>query len=103
MKRLNRHIRALNGALQERPEVFHRVGMHLSIDVLLCVIDHVVSVRVVRAESLIREQFVRVDRRASFDMLTNGRLQMPLLATVESDKTNTAHALFWMALKQSHY
>ena len=39
MKRFDRDIGALDGALQQRPKVFHTVGVNLPIDITLGVVD----------------------------------------------------------------
>lgn len=44
VERLHRHIRALDGALQQRPQVFASVGVHVPVDVRHGVVDDVVRV-----------------------------------------------------------
>jgi hypothetical protein len=67
MERFDGYIGALEGALQETPEVLKAIGMDLAINVCLGVIDDVVNV--VTAESLIGEMRVGVQGRASLNVL----------------------------------
>src|SRR5665213_730210 len=68
VERLNRNIRALQSALQERPEVFHPVRVNLTIHVSLCMIDDLMSVFI---KTVIRFQFVAVDGRSRFNVLAD--------------------------------
>jgi len=78
MKRFDRHIRARDAALEERPEILKAVGVYAAIHVLHGMIDNLV--RVVGSESFIGKQSIGVESRASFDMLADFALQCSLLA-----------------------
>lgn len=60
MKRFDTHICALDGALQERPEVLNAIRVDRAVNVLLSVIHNLV--RVLR-QSIVRRQGIRVQPR----------------------------------------
>ena len=62
MKRYDRNVGALNGALRQRPEVFATVGMHVPGHVALGIIDDVV--RVVSVKASVGQVGVSVESRA---------------------------------------
>lgn len=94
MKRFHRYIRALDGPLQQRPEVLAAVRVNVAVNVLLGVVDDVVNV--VRREALIREVIVRVDGRTSFDVLTDKRLKVMLLAALRNCGAELSHTVLAM-------
>ena len=78
MKRFDRHIRARDAALEQRPEVLKAVRVYAAIYVLNGMIHNLV--RVIGSESLIGKQGIGVESRASFDMLADFALQCGLFA-----------------------
>jgi hypothetical protein len=69
MKRLNTHIRTFDRPLQERPEVFHSVGVNIAVNIAFRVIDYLVRVLVI--QTIVREQFIGHHFGALADVLTN--------------------------------
>lgn len=61
-------IRALQAPLEQAPEVLHSIGMDLPVHVALSVINDRMSVF---SQTLVRLQFVTIDRRSGFHMLTD--------------------------------
>jgi hypothetical protein len=78
MKRLYRNIRARDAALQETPKILQAVRVYAAIYVLHGVVNNFVDI--VSSESFVGQECVRVESRASFDMLADLRLQFMLLA-----------------------
>ena len=65
MERLHADIGAFQLALEQAPEVFHSVGMNLSINVLFCVVDNLVLESLL-LESHVGHERIGVDRAACF-------------------------------------
>src|ERR1035437_2423995 len=78
MERLDANVSAINAALQQAPEVFKAVGVDAPVHVLHGMIDNLV--RVFTLKSFIGEQGISVESRASFDVLSDFRLQFFFLA-----------------------
>ena len=76
VKRLNRNVRALDRPLQQRPEVFHAVGMHVTVHVALSVVDYLVGILAVQA--IVREQFIGHYLGAFADTLANDLAEFAL-------------------------
>jgi hypothetical protein len=76
VKWLHADIGSVQAALQEAPEVLHRVRVNVPVRVLNGVVDD--GVLVVCAQSIVGFEFVAEDRSASFDVLTNLLLQSRL-------------------------
>src|SRR6266568_1235495 len=91
MKRLYAHVGSRNPSLQQRPEVLKAVGMYAAIHVLRSVVNNLVSV--IGCQSFIREQGVSIERRASFHVLANFRLQCILAAIRHDGSANLSPAL----------
>src|SRR5688572_28965864 len=100
MERFDAHVGALDGALQQRPEIFAAIGVDVPIDVSLGVVDDVMGV--VAVDTLIREVRVSVDGRAGFDALTDDWLQMPLLAARKDAQAHLADAVLTVTVEQTH-
>src|SRR5260370_25763249 len=79
VKRLNRNVRAFQPALEQAPEVFQSVGMDLAINVLLGVVNRLVS-EVLIVEPLIGQKRVCVDRALGLNVSANLGLQVMLAA-----------------------
>src|SRR5262249_43640387 len=73
VERFDRDISALEGTLQERPEVLAPVSVDLAVHVPFGVVDDVVNV--VGAQAVVREQFVGVDSRTTPDVFADVALQ----------------------------
>ena len=68
MKRFYRNIRAIDSALQQTPEVFDAVSVNDSVNVSLRMIDHLMSVFILKVP--VRAQRVRVNMRTRFNVLS---------------------------------
>ena len=77
---LDADVGSVQATLQETPEVFHSVGVNVSVHVFDRVIDD--SVPVVGLKPVIGFQFIGEDCRASFDVLTNLRLKFLLASAI---------------------
>src|SRR5438128_6142726 len=91
MKRLHAHVGSRNATLQQRPKILKAVGMYAAIHVLSRMVHNLV--RVVGCQSLIREQSVSVESRASLHMLANLCLQRTLAAIWNDSSANLFSAL----------
>ena len=80
MERLDADVGSMQATLQEAPEVLHRVGVDVSIDVLDCVVNE--GVLIVGCKAVIGFQFIAEYRGASFDAFADQRLKVFLLASV---------------------
>lgn len=78
MERLDADVGSAKSALQQTPEIFHRVGVDISIRIFHSMVDD--SMFVVLAQSVVGLQFVSEDYRASFNMLANVLLEFGLTA-----------------------
>jgi len=91
MERLDADVSPVQSALQETPEVLHRVRVNVAVHVLYGVVDDCVLVFVL--QTVIRFQFVTEDSGASFDALPDGRLQFFLRAAPDVADDNLPAAL----------
>src|SRR5712692_977992 len=82
MIRFHTHIRAMQPALYETPEVFQRVRVYAAMHVLNRMIYN--SVLIVLVKPDVRFKRIRVDGSASLDLFTNERLHI-VLATPRDD------------------
>src|SRR4051794_14963225 len=73
MERLDAHVRPVQAALQERPEVLDAVRVNLPLDVADHVVDDLVVVRPIETD--VRTERVRVDRRSALDVRFDPTLQ----------------------------
>src|ERR1039457_2891345 len=91
MERLNGNLGSLQGPLQERPIVLHRVGM----DVPVHVFDRVVDDFVLElfGQASVGGQFITEDCRPRFDMLFDALLKLSLAAVFNGHGANRATAL----------
>ena len=67
MEWLNAHIRALNGSLQETPEVLYAVRVYVAVNILLSVVNDLVGV--LRIKPVVGQQFVCHDFGAAPNVL----------------------------------
>jgi hypothetical protein len=77
MERFDAHISTVDTTLQQRPEVLKAVGVNASIDILDSVIHNRVSV--LSGQSLVGEQRIGIESRASLNMLLYFRLESGFL------------------------
>lgn len=61
MKRLDTHIRSLDGSLQERPEIFHAIRVNVAINVGFGVVNYLVGV--FRIKPIVRLQRIGINIR----------------------------------------
>src|SRR6266446_5681408 len=69
MKRLNVHIRSVQRAFEERPEVFQAIRMDMALRVANSVVDD--SAVIVTLKIVIRHKCVGTDRRTLLDMVAD--------------------------------
>jgi hypothetical protein len=69
VERFHADVGAVQLPLNKRPEVFHAIGMHVAIGLLNRMIND--RVLVVLVQSVVGQQFIGEDRRASFHVLAN--------------------------------
>src|SRR5947208_4071155 len=91
MERLDVYVGALQSALEQTPEVFEPVRVHLPINVPLGMVNRLVDE--VWPQSLIGHERIGVDRAFCFDMRANPRLQVVLATGGNDVGTNLATAL----------
>src|SRR5688572_10390173 len=101
MERFVAHIGALNGSLQERPEVLAAVGVDVAVNVGFSVVNDVVDVFTV--EPVVRQEHVGVDGRTSFDVSADVPLNMSALQTAEYFGANLTDAVLSVSVEQSHH
>jgi hypothetical protein len=91
---LDADVCAVQPALEQAPEVLHRIGVNVAVDVLNSVIDD--GVPIVIGQTIVRKQFVTEDRGASLNALADLALQFALLA-----RLNVLHYDFAAAFNHS--
>jgi hypothetical protein len=72
-------VGALEAALQQRPEILHRVRVNVAVDILHGMVDN--SVLEVRFQTIVGQEFITEDRRASLNTLANHALKFLLPAS----------------------
>ncbi len=82
MERLNRNISTFECALEQRPKVFNAVLMDLPVNILLSVIDYLVSVVIL--QSVVRAKRIAIDSRAFFNVLRHFAVQGFTCARLEA-------------------
>lgn len=91
MKGFNAHIRSIDSALQQAPEVFETVGMNPTIDVLDSMVHNLVSV--LPRQTLVGEKEVSVEGRTGLNMLLHFGLEGSFLPVRNNGCANLAAAL----------
>src|SRR5271155_3587712 len=99
MEWLDANVGSLQLALEQAPEVFHTVGVNLSINVLFGVVDNLVLESLL-LESHVGHERIGIDRAASFDVSANIGLQKMFLAIADDSSANLTTA-FKNALNSS--
>ena len=87
---LHADVRAVQAALQETPEVLHRVGMDVAVHILHSVIDD--GVLIIVFKSVVGLQFVGEYRSPGFDVLPDLFLQFRLAAVINDHRPHIAVA-----------
>lgn len=95
VKGFHANVGATNCALQERPEVFHAVGMDIRFGVAHEVID--LLMRKMRVEFVIRSERIRIDRAAGFNVFMDFGKQGFTLGVGNRSRNDAA-----FAFQQSH-
>src|SRR6266566_7734424 len=96
MERLNRNIRALQTALEQRPEIFHPVCVNKTFNISLRVIDNAANVGIVK--TVITTMRIGVDVGTFFDVASHSRIK-----NRSGSSRNNHRADAPVTLKQSHY
>src|SRR5882762_3585022 len=92
VERLDIDVCSLESTLEQAPEVFESVGMNLSVNVGLSMVDNLVLESLV-PQSLIGHQRIGVDRAASFNVSANLGLQVMFAASRNDVGANLAATL----------
>jgi hypothetical protein len=90
VERLDRNIRSLETALQQTPEILTSVRVNLPVHVSFGMVDYLMSKLI---EPVVGLERISVNRRASFDVLANHRVQFWLRASLDVLGANLAAAL----------
>jgi hypothetical protein len=100
MKRFDRHVSALDGSLQQAPEVLAAVGVDVPVNVALGVVNDRVDVLEVKA--LVGRQRVGVDVGVRRDMVADVALLVVLADVAEHFGANLRRAVLAVTVKQRH-
>src|SRR5688572_22322100 len=95
MKRLYRNISTVNAALQKTPKVFNSIRVNLPVNVSLRMVDNLV--RVIIRKVIVRTKRVTVDRRTSFNVLSDFAVKRAALSVRDYHRSDLA-----VTLKQAH-
>src|SRR5439155_2093351 len=101
MKRFDAHVGALDGPLEERPEILAPVRVDLAVDVGFRMVDHVVGV--VAMQTGVGLQGIAVHGRARFDVGPDGALQFALLTILQHDGAHGAVSVLAVPIQQAHH
>src|SRR5580658_4780093 len=91
MERFDTNVGSADATFQQAPVVFESVRVNLSVNILNCMVNDLMSV--IGCKAVVGKQEIRIERRSSFNMLTNFRLQEGLLAAGDYHRPNLAAAL----------
>src|ERR1019366_68092 len=91
MKRFDTNIRALDGSLQETPEIFHAVRVNDAINVGFGVVHNLVGILI---KTVIGLQRIRVQRRSSFYVVAHDGLKVTLAPRANVVSANLASLAF---------
>jgi len=100
VERLDRYVGALDGTLQETPEVLQAVGVNMSVNVRLGVIDDAVDLSTL-FHAVVGTERVSVEGGASFNVLADDLLKLVLLAVY--DDLSADLAPLTVAREQAHH
>src|SRR5262249_7981888 len=100
MKRFNTHIRSMQSAFQERPEIFHAVGVNQSAQVLFSVIDDFAVVIVFKAR--VGAKFIGIQFGSSAHVLLDHSVKSIYVAVFNHFCPDLTWALVASTLKCSH-
>jgi hypothetical protein len=90
VERLYADVGSMQATFQETPEVFHHVGMNVTVCVLDSMVDN--CVLIVCAQTFVRLQFIGEDRCACFDVLADLLLKFSLATIVYNEGSHVAAA-----------
>lgn len=91
VKRFDRYIRALDAALQKRPEVFNPVSVHVAAHVFDRVINHVMDV--LSLKLIVGAKRISVDGGAKLDVLINFGVKLAARCVLDYHRADFALAL----------
>jgi len=91
MERFDTYVGSVKPALQEAPEILHRVCMDNTFDVGDRVIDDLV--RILTFKTIVGKQFIGVERRPRFDSAPDFRLQRVLFPILDNNGLDFTAAL----------
>src|SRR6266576_3846766 len=97
VERVNADVGALDGALQERPEVFKTVGVDLPLDIAMGVVHDLMLIHFLQA--LVGPEGVSKERRPQLHLLADLLLQI-LFANAAHDRCRNARLLLSLAALQ---
>lgn len=98
VERLDADVGAIDAALEQRPEVFKAVGVHVLTRVALRMVNDVVDVMLI--QPVIRQERVGVHGRAMLDVRVDVRLQVLGASALHNLQANGG--VLAVALKQTH-
>jgi hypothetical protein len=101
VERFDRYIRAFDGALQERPEVFEAVGVNLSVHIPFSVVNHLMHV--ISAQAVIGLQRISKDGRVFLHVGRDGRLQQSLPDTLDDVGADSRVSLWSVTFQEAHH
>src|ERR1700680_754563 len=88
MKRFDTDVGSLQSALEERPKVFHSVGVDLPIHVPLRMVNHLMLEFLIQPD--IRHKRIGIDRAARLNVLINLALKHVLASSGNDTSPNFA-------------
>src|ERR1019366_4232212 len=91
MKWFDTHVGPADAALQQAPKVFESIGVNLSVNIFLGVVNNFVGV--VLSQPVVRLQRVGVERRACLNVLSHAGLQSGFLTVGNYGSANLAATL----------
>ena len=100
MERFDAHVGALECPLQQAPEVFAAVGVDVSVDVCLSVVDDVVNV--VAGEVVVGRMRIGVDGGTGCNMLRHDGREVGALATRDDFQPHLADTALAVTVEQTH-
>src|SRR5260370_32993128 len=100
MKRFDRNVSPFDAALEQRPEVFQSIHVHMAFGVALRVIDNLMHIFVV--ELVVRAKLIGNNFRAFFHMLSDLAFQVMSANALDNFETHSRMFLGRVAFKQSH-
>src|SRR6478672_790284 len=94
------HVGALEGTLEQRPEVLKAVGVDLSVYVRLGMVDNAVDI--IGAQAVVGHERIGIDRRTGFDVLPHFGLDVRPTTALEDHSPNLRYGILAVSVEQSH-